>query len=206
MLITFEGVDGSGKTTVIRELMSRNPHWQSVRFPGQTSVGKLVRQTLLDPDTDMSVVASCLFFMADMRHTMDNMEMDVVYLADRGPDSTYVYQIETSGMGKTLEYAAMDAALKNLIPTPPLTIILDADYKTARERMSTLEFGTPDRYEMVDEALWNRRRAVYENLPYKYKHRLFLTIPTHMYSFGEVVKQCERKIKILVGEDTRDDA
>ena len=99
-----------------------------------------------------------------------------------------------------------DSALRNLIPAPPLTIILDVDYKTARERLKTTEFGTPDRYEMVDEVVWNRRRTAYESLPYKYKHRLFLTIPTHMYSFEEVVKQCERKIKILLGEDTRDDA
>ena len=67
--ITFEGIDGCGKTTQIRllagELRMRGLEVVSTREPGGTALGKRLRDVLLDPQIEVEPLAELLLFAAD---------------------------------------------------------------------------------------------------------------------------------------------
>lgn len=131
-LIVFEGAEGVGKTTQLRQLSARLSQMGlahlGVREPGQTAVGDQIRQLLLDPASDLVARAEALLFMASRAQLVERdvrpaLAAGAVVLADRFFLSTYAYQ--GAGRGLPLEdlKAANRMATGGLVPD--LTILLD---------------------------------------------------------------------------------
>ncbi len=102
LFITFEGPDGSGKTTQARLLEKRLQDWGRnvllVREPGGTSIGETIRELLLDPShTEMTVACEVLLYSAAraqlvIEQIRPALTRGEVVLSDRYWDSTLVYQ------------------------------------------------------------------------------------------------------------------
>lgn len=149
LFITFEGPEGSGKTTQIGLLAATlAAHGQSVvttREPGGTRIGDAIRSVLLDREhTEMSPRAEALLFNAARAQIVDEviqpaLARDEVVLCDRYGDSTLAYQ--GYGHGQPLEPLRALIGFATLGLTPDLTIYLDIDVRAglARKRAGAVE-------------------------------------------------------------------
>ena len=162
-LITFEGPDGSGKTTQIRHalawLRARGVRAQAVREPGGTRVGERVRALLLDPDARMTPETELFLFLAaraqlarEKVHPL--LSRGVTVLADRFQDSTTVYQGYASGL--PMEMLELCGRLATAGLKPDLTFVFDVDPRTGLARG-----GRRDRVERKSLAFHRRVRAGY---------------------------------------------
>ncbi len=150
-LITFEGIDGSGKSTQANRIRTRlcNAGRTAilVREPGGTEIGEKIRSLLLDSaHTDMSPYTELFLYLAARAQITAQVIVPALYrgedvILDRYIDSTVAYQ----GFGRGL--GAEDMIRLNHIATgglvPDKTIVIDCDSETAMGRIS----GTPDRLE-----------------------------------------------------------
>jgi dTMP kinase len=153
LFISFEGIDGVGKSTQADELEEfvRSRGFDVVRSfePGGTELGQEIRHLLLHRKGDVSPRAEALLYAADRSHHVATkirpaLEAGKVVIADRYLDSSVAYQ----GAGRELETKEIrDLSLwatNGLLPH--LTVLLDLDPETARTRRD--ETGTePDRLE-----------------------------------------------------------
>ncbi|MEM7553736.1 MAG: dTMP kinase [Cyanobacteria bacterium P01_A01_bin.84] len=137
-LITFEGVEGCGKTTQIRLcaewLQSLNISIFVTREPGGTELGVHIRKLLLEGTESKPITntTELLLYAADRAQHVEediipNLEVGNIVLCDRFTDSTFAYQ----GYGRSLDMDLIDRL--NSIATggvePDLTLWLDLDVK-----------------------------------------------------------------------------
>ncbi|NQU67500.1 MAG: dTMP kinase [Candidatus Marinimicrobia bacterium] len=146
-LITFEGIDGSGKSTQISMLCSKfeenNIKFISVREPGSTTISEMIRSILLDKTNHGlgSESESLLFMAARAQITHEVIEPALnsgkFVICDRYIDSTIAYQ----GYGRGLDIPYLKSlnqyATRNIIPE--LTFILDVDKETSIDRRDPRE-------------------------------------------------------------------
>ncbi|MFN8464391.1 MAG: dTMP kinase [Caldilineaceae bacterium] len=156
IFITFEGPEGSGKTTQIallaRSLMERRRTVLMTREPGGTRIGDAVRGVLLDSShTEMSERAEALLFNAARAQLVEQvikpaLARGEIVLCDRYGDSTLAYQ--GYGHGQPLE------PLRQLIEyatgglTPNLTIYLDLD---VRKGLARKRAGAAEEWNRIEE-------------------------------------------------------
>lgn len=186
--ITFEGPEGSGKSTHIRRLASRlraAAHDVVVtREPGGTSLGEAIRGLLQHDAAGESPVprAEALLFCASRAQLVQTVIRPALargawVLADRFADSTFAYQ----GFGRGFALADLQAA--NAFATgglvPELTLLLDLDEATSRRRLA--ERNGPevaaDRFEREPRDFHARLREGFLTLAAAEPER-FLVIPT----------------------------
>ena len=148
MLITLEGLDGSGKTTVWEALQDVYPDATFTREPTDSWYGEAVGRSMADPDADP--LAELFLYTADhANHLSETVrpalaDGDLV-ISDRYSDSRFAYQGATlarsdAGVQRPLEYVrGIHAAFSR---APDATIYLDLDPKTAAERA-----GRTDKFE-----------------------------------------------------------
>lgn len=102
--ITFEGIDGAGKTTQIealhRFLLDHGIEVVRTREPGGTPLGEKIRAMLLNDDMDVTA-ETLLFFASRAQHIRDvilpAVERGAWVLSDRFTDATYAYQVGAKG-------------------------------------------------------------------------------------------------------------
>ncbi|MFN4032564.1 MAG: dTMP kinase [Fimbriimonadales bacterium] len=144
--ITFEGVEGAGKTTLARRLAewleAQGVPTLLTREPGG-ALGDMLRPILLNHALD--AYTELFLFLADRRqHTLERirpaLEQGVWVLCDRYADSTLVYQ--GYGRGLPLELVRQLNALATDGVQPDLTLLLDAPVETALARANE-----PNRFE-----------------------------------------------------------
>ncbi len=135
MFISFEGGEGTGKTTQIRLtaafLQSRGYPVVLTREPGSTAVGRRIRAILLDPQTrDLDPKAELLLYMADRAQHIAQvigpaLADGKLVLCDRYMDATVVYQ----GIARDLAPEWVEALHRQVLDglKPELTILLDLD-------------------------------------------------------------------------------
>lgn len=131
--ITFEGVEGSGKTTQINRLSlfleSQGIKLQQSKEPGGTRIGRHIRKILLNADhTEMVPQCETLLYLADRAQhvnevVLPSLEKGVWILADRYHDSTLAYQGVGRGIDKTIIDPIYQMATGGL--KPDLTLLLD---------------------------------------------------------------------------------
>ncbi len=142
MLITFEGVEGAGKSTVIRalaaEFEARGMGVVSTREPGEGEFGQAIRRLILEGG-EMSAIAELFLFLADRAQHVQSviqpaLKCRKIVLCDRFADSTIVYQ----GYGRGLDLAMLrelnDLATAGI--DPDLTLLLDIDPRISLERLT----------------------------------------------------------------------
>jgi len=163
MFITFEGLDGSGKTTQLN-LLAENLRQQgytvtTVCEPGGTPIGDKLRQVLLNDD--MSPMTQLLLFAAsraELVHTViiPALRRGEVVLCDRFTDSTVAYQGYGHGLDMNYIRQLNDMATFGLMPD--LTIYLDIPIEECMRRKSLI---AKDKLDELDEAFYGRVKDGY---------------------------------------------
>ncbi|MET9393318.1 dTMP kinase [Streptomyces sp. NPDC006624] len=161
--IALEGGDGAGKSTQAEALAewirAKGHEVVLTREPGATPVGKRLRSILLDVSSaGLSHRAEALLYAADRAEHIDTvvrpaLERGAVVISDRYIDSSVAYQ----GAGRDLsptEIARINRWATNGL-VPHLTVLLDVDPETARERFTE----APDRLESEPAEFHARVRA-----------------------------------------------
>lgn len=147
MLITFEGIDGCGKTTQLKLLKERLTQQgipvSDFREPGGTDLSEIIRGLLLNPEIEMHPVTELLLFSAARSQLIaekvkPQLEQGHVVLLDRFYDSTIAYQ----GYGrKSLDIQGINninhIASHELVPD--LTIYMKISLDEAEKRRSHLQ-------------------------------------------------------------------
>jgi len=168
--ITFEGGEGSGKSTQIRRLLkallAEGVEAVVTREPGGSPAGERIRALLLDPASHLDALTQLLLFCAARRdHVValiePALERGAWVLCDRFTDSTRAYQGAAGDLDDrlvaSLEQAVVGAA------RPDLTLILDIapheGLARARRRLAGTE--APDAFEAADVAYHERVRQAF---------------------------------------------
>jgi dTMP kinase len=155
VLISFEGLDGSGKTTQAAMLADalelEGITVVRVREPGGTPTGERIRELLLDRDSRISPGAEALLYAAARAQLVDDvirpaLERGETVIADRFIDSSLAYQGVARGLGLEAVLAANQLGLAGLLPT--VTLLLELPAAEAAGRLG----GAPDRIEAEDAA------------------------------------------------------
>lgn len=180
--ITFEGIDGSGKTTQIRLLAERlraaGRHVFETVEPGGTAVGQQIRRILLNSaNQDLRPTAELLLYFASRAQNVERcilpaLEAGKVVLCDRFTDSTLAYQGYARGLGAEPVLALDRIACHGL--TPDLTLLIDVDVDTglARTRARNAT-GPADETRLDDESIGFHRkvRDAYLAIAHQHAHR-----------------------------------
>jgi dTMP kinase len=142
--ITFEGIDGSGKTTQLRLLAERLRTEGRDVFetaePGGTEVGRQIRRVLLDSaNQDLSPTTELLLYFASRAQNVEQSILPAlaagkIVLSDRFTDSTLAYQGYARGLGAEIVLTLDRIACKGLVPDLTLLIDLDLDLGIVRTR------------------------------------------------------------------------
>ena len=145
VFVTFEGVEGSGKSTQIRLLadsLKKAGYAVTVtREPGGTTLGEALRKIALDPHTgDLDPLTELLIFSAARRELVSRVIVPALraghaVLCDRFADSTTAYQ----GYARGLDLAMMEQLSRNVTDGawPDRTIVLDVDVQEGLTRAVT---------------------------------------------------------------------
>jgi dTMP kinase len=155
LFVTFEGVEGAGKTTQLKltEAWLRSLSYQvkTTREPGGTELGTGIRALLLQGG-EVSDRAELLLLMADRAHHVEtvikpSLAQGFIILCDRYYDSTIAYQ--GYGRGMDLEQIAQINRIATNGLQPNLTLWFDLDVKVGLSRAKQVS-GQPDRMERLD--------------------------------------------------------
>ncbi|UCC44732.1 MAG: dTMP kinase [Candidatus Zixiibacteriota bacterium] len=186
LFVTFEGIDGSGKSTQLwkaaRFLRAQGYRVKTLREPGSTGVSERIRRILLDRRATIAPTTELLLYAAARaeivrREIAPALKRGEVVLCDRFYDSTTTYQ----GYGRGLDMRAIKTLHRMAVgdTVPDLTFVLDVDLKTASARRSK----KPDRLESESRLFHNRVRR----------------------GFREIAKKESRRVKLVDGSRHIDD-
>jgi dTMP kinase len=166
--ITFEGIDGSGKSTQLRLLSSflrmNSCDVLVTREPGGTPVGLRLRAALLDAQEEVDPLTELLVFAADRaqhvrRVLRPSLEAGRVVLSDRYADATVAYQGSGRGFAPELIAEIVKLATEGLVPD--LTLLFDLTVqestnrttrRSARNKRDRLDIENADFHARVREA------------------------------------------------------
>jgi len=179
-LVTFEGVEGSGKSTqaarLVESLRADGLPALSIREPGGTKLGEAVREILLSVEHhDMAAWAEANLYTAARAQLLKEviipqMARGAIVVADRFVDSTFAYQ----GAGRGLEMAVLSAMQMVLKVRPDLTILLDLAAAAGLSRQAAQEGHEADRMEQEDLSFHSRVRDGYLDYARRDPDRFFV--------------------------------
>ena len=193
--ITIEGLEGSGKSSVIKFieklLRKRKVSFKVYREPGSTKVGEKIRKILLDKkNKELSAHTELLLYLAartqliEQRLKGDLKKYDFI-ICDRFFDSTLVYQGFALGLGKIVDRAV---EMFSLGLTPNLTLVLDT-----RPKLGLARLKNKDRIESRTLRFHNRLRKGYLQLAKKYPRRV--KIVDACDSLPQIYKRIEKQLE-----------
>ncbi|HTQ53762.1 MAG TPA: dTMP kinase [Bryobacteraceae bacterium] len=168
LFLTFEGMDGSGKTTQMRMLAERlRLHGREVletAEPGGTRIGTEIRRILLDAaNQELKPTAEMLLYFACRAQNVDEWILPAlaagkIVISDRFTDSTLVYQGCGRGLGAETVVTLDRIACRGLVPDLTLLIDIDAETSLARAHARNASRAGSDR---MDEQSLEFHRKVY---------------------------------------------
>lgn len=171
--ITFEGIDGSGKSTQLRLLANFLEHAGCevllTREPGGTPVGTRLRAALLDAQEEVDPLAELLVFAADRaqhvrRVLRPALAAGQVVFSDRYADATAAYQGAGRGFSPELISEIIQLATEGLKPDLTLLFDLSVDDSTTRTRRRTNGTYRADRLDSENDEFHTRVREAYLQL------------------------------------------
>ncbi len=206
LFITFEGIEGCGKSTQI-ELLKAYLHEcgrnvQRVREPGSTPIGEGIRELLLTKKGEGMSQWTELFLYEACRAELVSgviapaLEGDGIIICDRFTDSTISYQ----GYGRGLDLDTLRAfnARASFDVTPDMTILLDCPVevglKRANKRMEGESSAREDRFEREEKEFHERVRKGFLELARLEPKRIKLVDAT------DAIDKVELKIRSVVDE------
>jgi dTMP kinase len=151
LLITFEGIDGSGKTTqaalLVERLREEGREVVAVREPGGTPLGELIREVLLE-GPGMTAWAEAALFAAARAELVERvirpaLDRGAVVVCDRYVDSSLAYQGVARGLGVEPVLELNLAATGGLLPDVTFVLLLDPGEArlTTRDRIEREDAG-----------------------------------------------------------------
>ncbi|AMO94951.1 thymidylate kinase [Collimonas fungivorans] len=162
--ITFEGIDGAGKSThiafVADLLRAQGQQVVTTREPGGTTLGEALREVLLHQKMHLETEAM-LMFAARREHLAQVIEPALArgdwVISDRFTDATFAYQ----GGGRQLPLAKLEALEQWVHPhlQPDLTLLFDVPLEVARTRLDATR--TLDKFEQEKADFFAATRAEY---------------------------------------------
>ncbi|MBC8311391.1 MAG: dTMP kinase [Candidatus Marinimicrobia bacterium] len=202
-LISFEGIDGSGKSTQINLLSEwmteKNIEFQIVREPGGTSISERIREILLDKKNLHLNHESESFLFLSARAQLVNevirpaLKSGKFVICDRFIDSTLAYQ----GYGRGLDLTQLEAmnsfAIGECIPSQ--TFLLDVDIESSIQRRSGTE---DDRMESVGIEFLRKVREGYVQLSIQFSNRIILLDSTE--NKGSIFNKIKAQMCNIYGE------
>lgn len=173
--ITFEGIDGSGKSTQLRllaqYLRAQGCELLLSREPGGTPVGLRLREALLDVQGEVDPLTELLVFAADRAQHVRKvirpaLEKGAVLISDRYADATRAYQGAGRGFSHELISEIIELATEGLVPD--LTLLFDVAVeesisrttrRSAKNKRDRLDTEKADFHERVREEYLRIARA-----------------------------------------------
>jgi dTMP kinase len=174
VFVSFEGIDGSGKSTQARLLAERlraaGREAVHTREPGGTPLGEAIRDLLLHAG-DVAPWAEAALFAASRAQHVDELirpalERGAVVVCDRYVDSSVAYQGGARGLGVDAVLDLNLSAVGGLLPDVTFLLLLEPG--VAAERMGS----SPDRIEREDGAFRARVDAAYRDLARRFPERI----------------------------------
>jgi dTMP kinase len=189
--ITFEGLDGSGKTTQLRRLAtsleSEGHHVITLRQPGGTALGDRIRSVLLDSRSEVALgpiapAAEMALMFADRAQSIAQIILPAlaagsIVLCDRYTDSSEAYQGGGRQLGSQRILAMHAAACDNLQPDLTLLLLpsLESSLRRARRRNQRhveRKGADENRFERESDDFYRRIYAKYEEIAEREPHRV----------------------------------
>ncbi len=197
MFITFEGIDGSGKSTQVRLLAEEFKRMGRdvviTREPGGTCISEIIRGILLDRENvEMTKETELLLYAASRAQHMGEVILPALkggkmVICERFVDSTLAYQGYGCGIDLDLIETVNHIATNGL--KPELTILLDVEVEDGLKRVAAMHGNDRvDRIESRDKEFYNRVRDGY------------LTIASREPGRVKVIDSSERPPDILQGK------
>jgi dTMP kinase len=167
--ITFEGIDGSGKSTQLRllagDLRQKRLDLITTCEPGGTPLGRRLREAFLETEENVAPMAELLLFAADRAQHVEFLIKPAladgrIVISDRYADATYAYQ----GVGRGFPEVTVDQVIELATGglRPDLTLFFDISVETAIKRTGSrsgdeakanrMDFETAEFYKRVREA------------------------------------------------------
>ena len=187
MFITFEGSEGTGKTTQIQRLTSKleelGRNVTVSREPGGTALGEEIRHLLKHAASGKNMVprTELLLFAASRAQHVDeliqpNLQLGNIVICDRFHDSTTVYQ----GIARAIDGVIVESINQIAIAStlPDITILIDLDPEEGFRRIESRNTEPPDRMEQEHMDFYKAVRQGYLHLAKNNSDR-FLVIDGH---------------------------
>lgn len=169
LFITFEGMDGSGKSTQMRRLAARlrdmGRNVIETVEPGGPPIAMKIRRILLDSaNQELSPSAELLLYFASRAQNVDEvirpaLDRGDIVIADRFTDSSLVYQGCGRGLGVDAVRALETVACRGL--KPDLTILVDVDAEASLARARARNQAEPHCETRMDDQSLDFHREVY---------------------------------------------
>jgi dTMP kinase len=174
LFVTFEGTEGSGKSTQIQLLAKRleglGREIVCLREPGGTPVGEEIRHTLKHSSAEGGMCAETEVLLVNASRAQlvrqvikPALEQDKVVLCDRFFDSTFAYQVYGRGLDAQQVQRIIDFAIASTVPH--LTLLLRVPIEVSerrREARGAETKGTRDRFEEQDREFFRRVEQGYD--------------------------------------------
>ncbi len=183
LFITFEGIDGCGKSTQIAKtaqfLEEKKVPYLVTREPGGTSLAEEIREIILSPkNSDMTDSCEVLLYLAARaQHVTEKilpaLKEGRVVLCDRFQEATFAYQGFGRGFPLHLLQQINTFATSGLVPTK--TFIFDISVDCAFERMRKMN-KVPDRLESNSKEFYQKIREGYLSLASAHPSRIMLLL------------------------------
>ena len=201
--ITFEGIEGVGKTTQVQKtfdlLSTKYPDKVILtREPGGTRTGESIRNVILQGNADRidGITEMLLVFAARRQHIQDviNPSLDAgrIILCDRFTDATFAYQGGGRGVDEKLITWLQDTVQGTLRPN--LTLLLDAPPEVGLARIR--ERSEPDRFETETMNFFRRVRHKYLDMAETHPERI------HVIDATREVDEVAREIRTVLEAKT----
>ena len=195
-LISFEGIEGVGKSTQINLIQEwlkiKGFSSKLIREPGSTEFGEKIRELLLSNDSNISAHSELLLMFAAraemVNEHMVNSKEDII-LCDRYFHASIAYQ----GYGRKLSLDLIENLIRNInCPIPDLTIIYDLDVRLGFKRKANDDI---DRIESAGENFFEDVRKGYQQIA---KDREEVVILDASQSIDVLNQQTKELIKPLI--------
>ena len=169
VFITFEGIDGCGKSTQLRllssELRVRGLEVLTTREPGGTTLGQKLRAALLDVQGEVDPLAELLVFAADRAQHVrtvlrPSLAENKIVMSDRYADATVAYQGSGRGFKPELISEIVQLATEGLTPDMTLLFNLSVSESAVRTRRRVAAKNT-DRLDSENAEFHERVRQAY---------------------------------------------
>jgi dTMP kinase len=179
--ITFEGIDGSGKSTQLRMLVdalrAKGVDVLATFEPGDTPLGRRLREAFLETEETVAPIAELLLFAADRAQHVEHLirpalDAGRIVISDRYADATAAYQGAGRGFDQKTIAQVIELATGGL--KPDLTLFFDITIETAIKRMSERDHSRTIENRMDRETgeFYSRVRDAYLGIAERERDRL----------------------------------